>query len=422
MSTSEITESGPPSQSADARGAATKKSWRDVLKVHPAAEQFDLLPKGELLELGLDIIANGMTSPIAVWVDWPTTKGAKPTYQLLDGRNRLDSIEAAGGEIEIVLGKKDIEIWANDVEGDIPRPVLVDGLTDPYDFVISANVHRRHLSAEQRRDRIINRLKADPTKSDRKIAKQTGSNRTTVGQVRKELESTGDVSIVDTRTDTKGRQQPAKKKCFGSVLPDGLPKPKAARQKAREKDAMVLASDGYYYTGATDEQVKEAEDQLSLVYGLDRAVAHIASIDMTPAQFLKYAQHHQPNQIETAEDLARLERATEWLTELVAIGRKRLRGAGTSTAETTAQSSTQAIADQHVDNVLKHADFGGAEPTDPAVDDPRQLDLIALITPQVEAKVEPTAQGPTDTGGGSDPGELPGFLKRAQSVPAEAAQ
>jgi hypothetical protein len=80
----------------------------------------------------------------------------------------------------------------------------------------SKNIHRRHLNAEDRRKVIAELLKAAPEKSDRQIASETDSNRTTVGQIRKEREKSGDLSIVDTRTDSRGRRQrghkpPAKK-------------------------------------------------------------------------------------------------------------------------------------------------------------------------------------------------------------------
>jgi hypothetical protein len=54
-------------------------------------------------------------------------------------------------------------------------------------------------------------LKANPERSDRATAKIADSNRTTVGQIRRDLEQKGDVSIIDTRTDSAGRQQPATK-------------------------------------------------------------------------------------------------------------------------------------------------------------------------------------------------------------------
>jgi hypothetical protein len=64
---------------------------------------------------------------------------------------------------------------------------------------------------EQKRELIGKLIKADPTKSDRQIAKQVGASPTTAGKVRSDLEAKHDVSKVDTRTDTKGRQQPVHK-------------------------------------------------------------------------------------------------------------------------------------------------------------------------------------------------------------------
>src|SRR5262249_48600179 len=76
---------------------------------------------------------------------------------------------------------------------------------------LSLNVHRRHLTGEQKRELIAQQLKATPEKSDRQIAEIVKASPTFVGKVRAEKEATGDVSTVDTRTDTKGRKQPAKK-------------------------------------------------------------------------------------------------------------------------------------------------------------------------------------------------------------------
>ena len=77
-------------------------------------------------------------------------------------------------------------------------------------FIVSANIHRRHLTAEQKRDLIAALLKATPEKSDRQIAKTVKASPTTVGTVRTEMEARGDVSKLDTRQDSKGRRQPAK--------------------------------------------------------------------------------------------------------------------------------------------------------------------------------------------------------------------
>src|SRR5262249_38778748 len=78
-------------------------------------------------------------------------------------------------------------------------------------YVASANVHRRHLTVEQKRELIAKLLKADPSKSDRQIAETAKASPTTVGTVRTEMEAKGDVSKLDTRRDRRGRKQPAKR-------------------------------------------------------------------------------------------------------------------------------------------------------------------------------------------------------------------
>ena len=49
--------------------------------------------------------------------------------------------------------------WA--VEGGEIIRHIPDGI-DPYDFVLTANLHRRHLTADQKRDLIVKVLKAKP--------------------------------------------------------------------------------------------------------------------------------------------------------------------------------------------------------------------------------------------------------------------
>jgi hypothetical protein len=58
----------------------------------------------------------------------------------------------------------------------------------PEAFVISANIHRRHLTPEQRRELIKNLLAANPDASDRVIAETAKVSPTTVGNVRREIE------------------------------------------------------------------------------------------------------------------------------------------------------------------------------------------------------------------------------------------
>jgi predicted nuclease with TOPRIM domain len=58
---------------------------------------------------------------------------------------------------------------------------------------------------------IVRLLKADPTKSNRAVAKLTDTSHPHVAKVRKRAERTGDVETVTTSVDTKGRKQPSKR-------------------------------------------------------------------------------------------------------------------------------------------------------------------------------------------------------------------
>jgi len=88
------------------------------MKIHPAAELFPLVEGEDFARLVADIKENGQQVPIVV-----TTEG-----ELLDGRNRLRACEELG-----------IFPTRETYEGD-----------DPVGFVVSLNVHRRHLNESQR--------------------------------------------------------------------------------------------------------------------------------------------------------------------------------------------------------------------------------------------------------------------------------
>jgi hypothetical protein len=178
------------------------KSWRDQIKVHPAAELLPMMPPDELKALGEDIEQNGLWTNIAVW----RTDGGRPWF-LVDGRNRLDGAELVGLSVEFIKKGGDVAVKVGN------HMYAVDDLTsmDPYEWVIRANVHRRHLTPEQKRDVIAKLLKAQPEKSNRQVAKAVGVSHPHVAAVRAELEKTGDVETVTTSIDTKGRKQRAHK-------------------------------------------------------------------------------------------------------------------------------------------------------------------------------------------------------------------
>jgi hypothetical protein len=190
--------------------AATKstKSWRDVLKIHPAAELFPLLSETERVELGEDIRRNGQLEPIAVIekaVPRPdghyNASDALETI-ILDGRNRLDAREAAGLEVIDADGQLADSVTRIEID---PQEV------DPWNYVISKNYRRRHLTVEQRHEIIAVYLRRDPHKSDRQVGQELGHDHKTIARVRAEQEDVGSIPHVERRTDSRGRQQPTRK-------------------------------------------------------------------------------------------------------------------------------------------------------------------------------------------------------------------
>jgi hypothetical protein len=164
-------------------------NWRDQLPIHPAAELFPLMSEPELRELAENIKANGYLreEPVTLYEG-----------KLLDGRNRLDALESIGVNLDDIAQQKGITH-------------NLDPSIDPYTYVISKNIHRRHLTAEQRRDLIAKLVKAKPEASNLQIAKQMKADDKTVARVRSELEARSEIPNVGTRTDTKGRKQPSRK-------------------------------------------------------------------------------------------------------------------------------------------------------------------------------------------------------------------
>jgi hypothetical protein len=168
-------------------------NWRDKVKVHPAAEMFPMMSDVELDELAKDIAEHGLQQ-LPTWI-----KTGDGDF-LLDGRNRFAAVDripdtAVRNELRAsLLGFRDF---------------LPEG--DPYAYVVSANLHRRHLTTEQKRDVIAKLLQENPTRSDRATAKIAKVSHHTVADVRSEAEQRGQIAHVSTRADTKGRQQPARK-------------------------------------------------------------------------------------------------------------------------------------------------------------------------------------------------------------------
>jgi len=195
--------------------SSKSKSWRDVLPIHPAADLFPMMTPDELKTLGEDIKKNGLHVPVTLWKEQKHFP-----LQLLDGRNRLDAIEAIGSTIRVDNIGSDadpqIRLWVCEPNGSTSLPMKITELRgdegrDPYTFVVSTNVRRRHLTAEQKRELIATLVKASPEKSNRQIAETVKVDHKTVAAVRAEKEATGEIPQLKKTIgkDGKARKPPA---------------------------------------------------------------------------------------------------------------------------------------------------------------------------------------------------------------------
>ena len=140
------------------------------------------------------------------------------TPYLLDGRNRLAALKLLGikdprdaprakaaqytpgwGVRYLSALVKTSDLTSRGMSTPKWRPDV-----NPTTFVLSMNVHRRHLTSAQKRDAIAAFIKADPTTSDRTVAKDLGVSNKTAGKVRADLEARAEIPHVSTRTDSAG--------------------------------------------------------------------------------------------------------------------------------------------------------------------------------------------------------------------------
>jgi hypothetical protein len=189
--------------------------WRNVFKVHPACAILRAMPPDQLRALGEDIKANGLQETIKyVRYNRRTEQyddaSRRPSDDddvdliLIDGRNRLDAMEMVGERVPTTLDEFDEfseseNLWFRNDEKIVRH-------------IISANIHRRHLTPEDKKRFAAQLLKLAPERSNLSISKDVGLSHPTVAMVRTDLEESGDVEKLSTRTDAMGRQQPARRK------------------------------------------------------------------------------------------------------------------------------------------------------------------------------------------------------------------
>lgn len=151
--------------------------WADVsdLTVHPQAHLVPAMDPDSDDALVEDIAAHGIQVPLDV-----TAGGV-----VLDGRHRL--------RIAIALGHAGVPVRVVDPDG------------DEVGYMIRMALRRRHLTTEQRKNLAATLLRNQPERSDRSVARETGISPTTVGDVRRDAETSGQLSKVDSRLGDDGR-------------------------------------------------------------------------------------------------------------------------------------------------------------------------------------------------------------------------
>jgi hypothetical protein len=161
------------------------------LRFHPLADMFPLMEGAEFDALVADIKANKLRDKIVLY-----------DGMVLDGRNRFRALRA--------LGLPHEEIHDHYC---VTKECIDKHHGGPAAYVISANIHRRHLTAEQKAEVLAKLVAAQPKKSDRELAKQARVSHPTIAKARRKAEATGKALPVDKRVgaDGKARKQPAKK-------------------------------------------------------------------------------------------------------------------------------------------------------------------------------------------------------------------
>lgn len=176
----------------------------------------------------------GVRDPIRAYREKGNAK-----WQILSGFNRW--------EIASELGLETI-------------PLEIVEAEDRQAYAIEDNLARRHLTTDQKRKLVAYLLKQNPEASNRQIAEQTGVDHKTVGTVRKDQQSRGEIPHVETR-DSRGRkvgQKPPAK-------PEATPKKTAGKQAKPEPSTKHLIANLKAEQKDLQAQKKEIEKRLSQI-------------------------------------------------------------------------------------------------------------------------------------------------------------
>jgi hypothetical protein len=210
------------------------------LKFHPLADIFPLMEGAEFDALVADIKASGLREKIDLYQG-----------KIIDGRNRYRAPLQLGYDPDPSKYFRKA-ICAHTVGGEI-APHEQDNDARVQAYVISKNIHRRHLTAEERRDLLVKLVAAQPEKADRVIAREAKVDHKQVSRARRKGEATGAIAPVEKRVgaDGKARVQPAKKpppKRVGADLLSLSPSSRRCTRSRRRPSPLPVAVSATSYS------------------------------------------------------------------------------------------------------------------------------------------------------------------------------
>jgi hypothetical protein len=231
----------------------TKVRWRDRLRVHPSAEVYPSPSPEERKELRASIKKQGLLNKVIILTD------QDGEHWVLDGRSRLDELEA--------LGQLDEAIWNS--KGLSPANVSEwFALADPASVIIAANNTRRHLTKSAKA-----RCALQARLAQKEWLKQLGPN----GEVPKRLG-------VDSKARTATKD--ANGKFTGSTGSS-----KGLVGKVAEETGLAVAMVSDQLQGLRDPEVAAAVDSGELTPGAvhgalvkKRAVLPVGNVAKKPAK------------------------------------------------------------------------------------------------------------------------------------------
>jgi hypothetical protein len=242
---------------------------------HPLAELFPLMEGAEFDALAADIKAHGLREPIVLLDD-----------QILDGRNRYRACEAAN--VEPIYQE-----WDNG--------------GDPTAFVVSKNLHRRHLS-ESQRALVAAQLYSTKVGENQHTIQVAGIPVTTRGEAAKLLNvhhtTVTDAKKVLTDGTTEEIEAVKRGEAAVSTIADQI-RAKAPPEKRAKKRIEPMSQ-----AGKNPERIQNQQINAEIWGRIRESLTHLTSLPL-PAEAAAIARTND----RTGLVDARLSKATQWLKE-----------------------------------------------------------------------------------------------------------